>query len=437
MSERGRLVDRVGVLRPLRLRDFRLLWLGMAVSLIGDGIYLISIAWLVYQDLDASPVAFAAVGIAWSLPQVLLLLATGALADRMDRRHLMIAGDLIRLVSIGTVGLLALNGSITVPILVALVAIFGMGNAVFIPAFNSIVPTIVPEDLLVSANSVDQVVRPIGWFVLGPTIGGILVTFGAGWAFLADALTFGVSALCISLMRVRPTPDAAGDADDLKADVVEGLRYVRSQRWILLSLLAAVVSLLCVWGPWETLVPFVVTDEQQLGGSGFDLALVFGAGGVASLLVGLIMAQRGTLPRRPLTVMYLAWSLGMLMTTGFGLVTALWQAMAISFVAEGSIALLVVVWYTLLQRLVPSDLLGRVVSLDWMITIAGLPLSFLIVGPSAGMFGADAVLIVAGILGAAATLTFMFVPGARGPERDGRLDEVRLDAPAEAAAESP
>jgi predicted outer membrane lipoprotein len=238
-------------------------------------------------------------------------------------------------------------------------------------------------------------------------------------------------------MRVRPTPDAAGDADDLKADVVEGLRYVRSQRWILLSLLAAVVSLLCVWGPWETLVPFVVTDEQQLGGSGFDLALVFGAGGVASLLVGLIMAQRGTLPRRPLTVMYLAWSLGMLMTTGFGLVTALWQAMAISFVAEGSIALLVVVWYTLLQRLVPSDLLGRVVSLDWMITIAGLPLSFLIVGPSAGMFGADAVLIVAGILGAAATLTFMFVPGARGPERDGRLDEVRLDAPAEAAAESP
>ena len=416
----------------MRLRDFRLLWMGMAVSLIGDGIYLIAVAWLVYQDLDASPGAFAAVGIAWSLPQVILLLPAGALADRMDRRLLMIAGDLTRLAAIGTVGILAIRGSINVPVLVALVAVFGIGNAVFVPSFNSIVPTIVPKDLLVAANSVDQVVRPIGWFVLGPMIGGVLVTLGAGWAFIADALTFGVSAMCIWLMRVRPARDASGEKEDLAADVVAGLRYVRGQRWLLLALLAAVVSLLCVWGPWETLVPYVVSEE--LGGSGFDLALVFGAGGVASLLVGLIMAQRGTLPRRPLTVMYLAWAVGMLMTAGFGLITALWQAMAISFVSEGSIALLVVVWYTALQRLVPSDLLGRVVSLDWMITIAGLPLSFLIVGPAASVFGADVVLIAAGILGAAVTLSFMFVPGARDPERDGRL---RSSEHAEAAADAP
>ncbi|MGZ8571022.1 MAG: MFS transporter, partial [Actinomycetota bacterium] len=205
MSDRLPIVDRIGVLRPLRVRDFRLLWTGMTISLIGDGVYVVAVAWQVYREMDATPAAFAAVGIAWTLPQVLLLLATGALSDRMDRRHLMIAGDLIRFASIATIGLLSLDGSLTVPILVALVAVFGVGEALFGPAFLSIIPSIVPEDLLVEANSVGQVMRPVSMMVIGPLLGGILVAFGVGWAFLADALTFAVSAVCIWLMRVRPT----------------------------------------------------------------------------------------------------------------------------------------------------------------------------------------------------------------------------------------
>ena len=404
----------------------------MTISLIGDGIYVVAVAWQVYRELDASPAAFAAVGIAWTLPQVLLLLGTGALSDRMDRRHLMIAGDLIRFGAIGAIGLLSLDGSLSVTILVVLVAVFGVGEALFGPAFLSIIPSIVPEDLLVEANSVGQVMRPVSMMVIGPLLGGILVAFGVGWAFLVDALTFAVSAVCIWLMQVRPTRDASEPKENITDDIVEGIRYVRSETWILMALLAATVSLLCVWGPWETLVPFVVSDE--LHGSGFDLALVFGSGGVASVAVGVLMAQRGSLPRRPITLMYLAWAVGMLLTAGFGLVTAVWQAMLVAFVAEGAIALLVVLWFTMLQRLVPSDLLGRVSSLDWMISIAGAPLSFLIVGPAANVFGADRVLIAAGVLGCAATLAFMFVPGARGPERDGRLQrseqgEPTADAP--------
>jgi hypothetical protein len=404
----------------------------MTISLIGDGVYVVAVAWQVYREMDATPAAFAAVGIAWTLPQVLLLLATGALSDRMDRRHLMIAGDLIRFASIATIGLLSLDGSLSVTILVALVAVFGVGEALFGPAFLSIIPSIVPEDLLVEANSVGQVMRPVSMMVIGPLLGGILVAFGVGWAFLADALTFAVSAVCIWLMRVRPTRDASAPKENITDDIVEGIRYVRSETWILMALLAATVSLLCVWGPWETLVPFIVSED--LHGSGFDLALVFGAGGVASVAVGVFMAQRGSLPKRPLTLMYLAWAVGMLLTAGFGLVTAVWQAMAVAFVAEGAIALLVVLWFTMLQRLVPSDLLGRVSSLDWMISIAGAPLSFLIVGPAANVFGADTVLIAAGVLGGAATLAFMFVPGARGPERDGSLE---MSGHAEATAGAP
>jgi predicted outer membrane lipoprotein len=419
MADTRSLFERVGVLRPLRIRDFRLLWTGMTVSMIGDGVYIVAVAWLVYQELGASPAALAAVGVAWTTPQVVFVLASGALSDRMDRRWLMVAGDLIRLVAIGTIGVLALTDRITVPILVALIVPYGIGQAMFSPAFSSFVPLLVPEDLLVEANSIGQVVRPLAMMVIGPTLGGVLVTPGAGWAFVADAATFAVSAGCIVAMRTRPEARPKEERNALRHDVAEGIRYVRSETWIWAALVAATISLLCTWGPWETLVPYVVKND--LKGNGLALGAVFGAGGVASVLVGLTMAQRGGLPRKPITALYLAWALGMLMTAGFGLVTSLWQAMAVAFVAEGSIALLIVIWFTLLQQLVPRELLGRVISLDWMISIAGVPISFAIVGPLSASIGVDRTLIFAGVLGCAATIAFMLVPGARGPERDGRL----------------
>ncbi len=410
----------LGVLRPLRHRDFRLLWYGQTVSMVGDGIYVFAVAWYIYKDIGASPVTFSFVGAAWSIPQVLLLMATGALSDRMDRRHLMIAGDMLRLVAIAAIGTLILLDALTVPWLIALVVPYGAGQAVFGPAFSSIIPIIVPEDLLVEANSIGQTVRPLAMIVVGPLIGAVVVaSAGTGWAFLADSATFAISAVCIWLMRVRESRDAGAEQTSMWVDVREGIAFVRATPWLRLGLLGGFVSLFAVWGPWETLVPFVITD--QLHGSELDLALVFGAGGVGSILVALALAQRGGLPRRPLTTMYLAWALGMGLTAGFGLVSNIPGAMLVAFFAEAGIGVLVVIWFTAMQRLVPPDLLGRVSSLDWMITIMGAPISFMVVGPLAEIFGADAVLIGAGVLGGSATLFFMTRRGALDPERDGSL----------------
>jgi len=413
------LFERVGVLRPLQHRDFRLLWIGQTVSMIGDGIYVFAVAWFVYKDLEATPAVFALVGAAWSIPQVLLLMATGALSDRMDRRHLMIIGDLLRLVAIAAIGTLIVIDAMTVPLLVALVLVYGSGQAVFGPSFSAIIPMIVPEEHLVEANSLGHTVRPLAMIVVGPLIGAVIVSIaGTGWAFVVDAVTFAISAISIWMMQVRA--DVGREIEtDLWADVREGITYVRRTPWLLWGMLGGLVSLFCVWGPWETLVPFVVAD--RMSGTEFQLALVFGAGGVGSIIASLVMAQRGGLPRKPLTVMYVAWAIGMGMTAAFGIVVNVPQAMAASFVAEGAIAVLVVIWFTAMQRLVPRELLGRVSSLDWMITILGAPVSFLIVGPLATAFGAEAVLVGAGVLGASATLIFMLIPGARGPEQDGRL----------------
>jgi MFS family permease len=419
--EPEQLVDRIGILRPLRIRDFRLLWTGMTVSMVGDGIYAVAIAWQAYEIWN-DPSALAAIGLAWSIPQIVLLLFSGVLSDRLDRRHLMIAGDAIRFAAILAVGLLSLSDALTLPRLVGIAVVYGAGQAVFGPAFSSIVPTIVPDDLRVQANSLAQFVRPFTLALVGPVVGGFLIQWlGLGSAFLVDAGTFVFSAATILAMRVRSAPREEEEHVSMWADLTEGFRFVKRRTWLWACMVAATVSLLFTWGPWDVLLPYVVKND--LGGSAASLGVVYGAGGMGAVAVALAMGQRGRLPRKPITVLYLAWAFGMLLVAGFGLVSDLWQAMAVALVAEGSLTLLMVIWVTLVQRLVPAEMLGRVSSLDWLISTAGVPLSFALVGPAASVFGVDQTLIAAGVLGAGLTLAFMYVRGARDPERDGSLAE--------------
>jgi MFS family permease len=228
---------------------------------------------------------------------IALLLVSGVLSDRVDRRHMMIAGDLVRGVAIGVIGVLSIAGELTMGRLIGLVVVFGIGQALFGPAFSSIVPTIVPEDLLVQANSLGQFVRPVAWTLIGPVVGGVLVAgVGPGWAFIADASTFAFSAVMILAIRTRAVPKAREDRSSPWSDLKEGLRYVRGTTWLWVAMVAATVSLFATWGPWEVLVPYVV--RNQLGGSAAALGLVFGAGGGGAVTIALSRGQRGTLPRR-------------------------------------------------------------------------------------------------------------------------------------------
>jgi hypothetical protein len=418
---------RIGILRPLRHRDFRLLWIGSAVSFVGDGIYVIAMASQVLL-LSHRAGALAYVGIAWATPQVFLSLASGALSDRIDRRRLMIAGDMIRLAAVAAMGALSIAGVITMPVLIALVVVYGIGQAVFGPSFGAITPSIVPEESLVEANSLGQFVRPAAMMLVGPLIGGLLVgSVGPGWAFVIDGLTFIWSSVMIFVMRVRTETRGDTSVRAVLREMGEGLAYVRKHRWLLIAMFGATVSLFVVWGPWEALVPFVV--QKQLtppGGSpGASLGLVYAAGGVGALAAAFFMGQRADLPRYPLVLLYVSLGVAMFMVAFFGVVTSVWQAMIVAVIAEAGNGVLIIIWFTLLQRLVPTELLGRVTSLDWMITAAGVPISFLVVGPLADRFGADAVLIGAGLLGGVITIGLLFIPGARDPERDGSLVAVR------------
>jgi len=155
------------MLRTLRHRDFRLLWMGQSVSLIGDGIYLVAIAWLVY-DITNEPGALALVGLAWALPMILALLFSGVLSDRFERRRLLVLSDLVRGAAIAAIAVLTLTGVVELWQVVVLVVVYGIGEALFQPAFSAIVPDVVPREQLLQANSLRELMEPLGLRFAGP-----------------------------------------------------------------------------------------------------------------------------------------------------------------------------------------------------------------------------------------------------------------------------
>jgi DHA3 family tetracycline resistance protein-like MFS transporter len=412
---------RVRILRPLRIRDFALLFGGTTVSLFGDGIYIVAIAWQVYE-LSNAPTALSIVGVAWTLPMVLFLLVGGVLGDRFDRRRLMIAGDVIRAVAVGAIAALALAGVLELWHLFALVALYGVGEAIFAPNFQAVVPDVVPQRLLVQANSLQQLAEPVAFRFAGPAVGGALVAvLGTGAAFAIDAATFVVSMACVALMAPLP-PARQGSEASVLEDIREGARFVRSHAWLWATLLSAALTLLLFLGPYEVLIPFLVKNE--LGGDADALGLVLGAAGVGAIVSGVVIGQRGT-GRRYVLWAYTGWGISVFSLVGYALVTAVWQAVIIGFLAGITFTVGNIIWVTMMHRHVPTELLGRVSALDWMVSIGLTPVSFALAGPLAEAIGVDATLIGAGVLATIACFGFLAVPGIREPER--------WDAPAEPA----
>ena len=415
------------ILAPLRIRDFRLLWTGMTVSLLGDGVFYVAIAWQVYQMSNA-PTALAAVGIAVSIPNIVFLLAGGVVSDRFERRLVMIAADVLRACALIAIGVLAITKVIRLWHLLALTAVYGAGTGFFGPAFDAIVPDIVPPEMLTQANSLDQFIRPAALRLAGPALGGVLIgLWSAGGALFIDGLSFAFSVAMLLLMRRREPAGSVDGGHSALREIGEGFRYVRAHVWLWGTFLAATIAYLLFMGPTEVLVPFVV--KYHMRGSGLTLGLVVAAGGIGAILAAIAVGQRG-MPRRHVTAMYVAWAVATFAIAGYGLAVLPWQLAASAFAFNAFEAAGTIWWATTKQRLVPAELLGRVSSFDWFISIGLLPVSFALTAPVAAAIGVRSTLVWAGVLGGMVTLAALFIPGMRRIERDGALAGEPLAAQA-------
>jgi MFS family permease len=385
----------------LRHRDFRLLFAGQAVSLVGDAAFLTALGWKTFTLAGAGKI-----GLVLSVQGAGLLttlLIGGALADRYDRRRMMVVSDVWRFVAIGALALLDGSGHLGLPSLVVLAGIAGLGDGLFYPAVGGIIPLVVDAAHLPSANSLMGVAR-WGGFVIGPSLAGFLY-YGAGsaWVFGIDALSFLLSGALMLLARPRvlePTP-----REGTVTEIREGVRYAAGIPWIWVTIALFAVILMLQLAPQQVLLPKLVKEHFDRGVGAYGLLMTMvGIGTVCgTLLFGQLQPRR-----RRGVLSYRLWFVNSLAIAGLAL--SPWYSLAAAFALTRGVLIGfgVAVWETMLQELVPPRLLGRVVSLDFFGSFGLMPIGLAIWGAIAGIAPPGAMiatgaLVSAGMIGVTLT----------------------------------
>lgn len=395
------------LLRVLRHRDFRLLWLANSASVVGDRIVTVALALFVVQ-LTGSATDLGLVLAAYSVPLIGFLLVGGVYADRLPRHLVVVGTDLVRFVLHGALALLIVTGDVRIWHLVVIGVLFGSAEAFYRPAATGLLPQTVPEDEIQEANAATTMFANVAEFA-GPALATVLVLgFSPAAAFALDAATFLVSALLLVRVRPRERGAPAAPAPDappsVLGDVRAGFQEVRSRAWVWATLAAFCIALFFAFAPLIVVGPLVA--EQQYG----DIAVfgwvfaAFGAGTIGGSIAGLRWRPR--YPLRMAMALVLLWPAA---TTLFGTGVTLVVVAPAMVVAGAGVALFDVWWLTALAERIPPDKLSRVTSYDWTVSLGLVPLGYVLAGPAAGALGAAEV-IVGGSLVAFAVLALGSLP---------------------------
>jgi len=391
-------------LAVLRRRDFRLLLLGQGVSILGDRMVAVALAFAVIE-IGGSASEVGLVLAAAAVPLVASVLIGGVVADRTSRRRVMIAADLVRIATQGTMAALLVTGAAEVWMLAALAGVTGLATGFFNPASTGLLPEVVPPEDLQPANALRSTAMSAAE-IAGPLTAGVLVAAaGAGWAIAADAATFAVSAACLTLLRVSaPSP---GESSSFLEDLRDGWSAFRSRRWVW-SFVAYFAFGNMMWAAWSALGPLVA--ERELGGAR-AWGTVLAAIGVGAL-IGSLLATR-IAPRRPL--LHVAAMEGLFaVPLAFLAAESPVALLALAAMVSGAGMMLgMSVWESTLQRHIPRETLSRVSSYDWFASYAFYPLGLALWGPLAGAIGVSQALWLAFGLFALALASLFALPDVR------------------------
>ena len=382
------------MLSTLKTRDYRLLWIGQGISHLGDQFHLIALPWLVLT-LTHDPFQLGLVLALAGIPRAAVMLIGGAFADRHSPRLIMLVTDALRFVIAAALAASILTGTVQLWMVYALALSFGVVSGFFMPAAEASLPRLLDNEHLEGGNALMMGADQLAQFV-GPALAGVVIALfgasqiasghagsltGVGVAFAVDAASFAVSALMLALMRSLP---ALGAGSRPLEAIKAGLRFTLSRpafRW-LLALLAAANLLLI--GPLLVGIPVLAQTRFSQGAAAFGLLIsAYGLGN----LCGMVVAGTAS---RPSSSTF-TW-LVVLLFAGFGLVigslafiSSVWVGfvlLAVLGVGNGYVA---VVMVTLVQRMTPAAMLGRVMSLVMLAMLGVTPLSTALAGAIIGL----------------------------------------------------
>jgi MFS family permease len=369
-------------------RAFRLLFAAQSISALGDRLVPVALAFAVL-DLTESPTALGAVLAAQTIPLVAFVLFGGVWADRLSRRRVMLASDLVRAVSQGASAVLLLTGRAHLSELVALQAVYGTAVAFFGPAALALVPETVEIGQLQQANSLIALANNVA-AVIGPAVAGVIVAAAhPGWGLAFDAVTFLGSAACVGAMPpvVAKVRERASMLSELRA----GWSAFRARRWLWITVACFTLYIGFGWAPWQVLGPQIA--RQSLGGPGGWAAIVvaLGVGSVAGGIMALRLRPR--YPLRTSIALFVMVTPAMMALLAAHAPLPLILALA---VIDGSAGTMFnTFWFTSMQSEIPAGEQARVFSWDYLGSTAMLPVGQALSGPVAARLGLSTTLYCA------------------------------------------
>jgi MFS family permease len=408
------------LMRPLRVRDFRLLFGGESISVLGDQFHFVALAWLTLQ-LTGSGLALGSVLLVSGVPRAIFMLLGGALSDRWSPRSLMLYSNGIRSVLVGALALLVLTGHAELWQLYIVAGAFGVVDALFYPAVSAILPMLVDEPTLPPANALMQGSQQLAGLI-GPAMAGVVVALvQTGPVFAFDAVSFGVATLTIFLVvgGRRHASSLAGDETGkpgVLASVGAGIRYAWSDP-ALRSLILLVAALnFAFTGPVLVGLPFLAV--HVLGGGSATFGILLSAWGFGAVLGALVAGSIKRVPRLGTVVLLIAIGMGVGLAT-IGVVSSVPVALVVLAaigVGAGFINVHVLSW---LQARTAGEMRGRVMSLVLLGAVGLAPISYALagaavdLGPVPLMFAiAGAVVVAAGLAGFASGVGGQMIYGA-------------------------
>jgi MFS family permease len=405
---------RAGVLAE---RNFRRFYTGYATSLLGTAMSTVALIFAVLENGDsASGLGF--VMAADVVPQVLLMAFAGAVADRFGRRRVMLAADVLRCCAQASLAAALFAGRPPLWLFVLLGWFLGTGEAFFSPALGALTVEIAPRDQLGNANALYGLASS-ATRIAGPALGGVLVAVtGPAVVVAADAASYIVSVLALSLLRI-PDRSPAGRSPagrTLLRDMAEGWTDFRSRRWLWAVTVQFAFFNLITWAPWMLLGP--VLGREYLGGAAVWGAIM-GVQGAGAIVAGVL--SLGRRPRRPLVIATIGTFCYALPDIPMALhASAGWVAAAAFCCGAGS-ALFGTFFGTALQQQVPQEMLARVSSLSTFPAYGIGVIGYAVDGPLAAVFGTSAVFAVGAVYGLLSSAVVLALPSVRAvPWHDGR-----------------
>lgn len=387
-------------------REFRLLFTGQLISLLGDAFTSVALAFAVLSIGNGTDLGI--VFAAKSVPLVTFLLVGGVFADRLPRRAVMLTADVTRLGCQAATAALILTHSARVWEIAVIQAVSGLASAFFNPASTGLTPMTVSEERLQQANALRGIAMSATGIV-GLAIGGAVVTVaGPGWALVVDAATFGASAFFLAQLHLPAHIPL--EPQSFLGDLRDGWREFVSRSWVWVIVLAA------AFGNMFTSVFSVlgaVVAKESLGGALAWTVILLGLS--AGSLAGGVLGLRAK-PRHPL--LFGSWLISFLaVPTALLALRAPAVVIAVgAFLAGAGNLVFNALWETALQRHIPARALSRVSAYDWFGSLAFQPVGLAIAGPAAALLGTSTTLWIAALGSLAASAMCVATPSVRALE---------------------